>query len=378
MLASLSGLIAVVDGLAPGSLDYDAGDGDVVAPAFEGVNGLDAMAFLLGTDLGFELIPAVVVDGPFGPIEVTPAITLGSLLEGEVGNQSSFTVDFGEGIEPADLSQAHDGDNLVFTIDNGDGTTNTLTLEDVYADGNTSELAVNFADGTALNLSDIPETIEGDDVVSGTEGDETIDAAYLDADGDTVTETDDLIVAGTGNDTMAGGAGNDIFDGGEGTDTVQIEGTWDTFEFNTDTELTLTTSMNDSSAFQTDVLISIEQVLFSDGSSVGISETNDTVTLTENSAAGVRTSITQVDTGNTRTWDTIVTSYGADGTTLTDQVFNYDDGRVLDRDYDANGVKTSQTMTDGANAHAWASYTQTFAADGTLLSTVYVDDMTFV
>ncbi|MGH1579019.1 hypothetical protein, partial [Planktotalea sp.] len=64
-----------------------------------------------------------------------------------------------------------------------------------------------------------------------------------------------------------------------------------------------------------------------------------------------------------------------DGATRTDQVFNYDDGRVLDRDFDASGLRTMQTMTDVDDHYSWASYTQTFDAEGNVTDTTYVYDI---
>ena len=311
LLGALGGLIGVVDGLAPGSVTYDAGQGDVVAPPFEGITGVDAVAFLLGIDRALELIPAVTVDGPFGPIEVTPALTLGDVLDGQVGDQSQFDVVFGDGISPAQISQAQDGDNLVMTIDNGDGTTNMLTLEGVYADGDAGEIAsVVFADGTTLALGDVPETVEGDGIVTGTQRDDVIDGSYTDTDGDTVSSTADVIVAGLGNDTLAGGAGNDSYDGGDGIDTVLLDGTADEFVFAFDTGLTATDTNTTSGLDEgTDTLIDIETVSFSDGSSATVTVAADTLSATTRDATGTQQARSVFDTANTRGWSDYTTTY---------------------------------------------------------------------
>jgi hypothetical protein len=54
--------------------------------------------------------------------------------------------------------------------------------------------------------------------VDGTAGDDRIDAAYVDADGESVGDGDDVILAGAGDDTLAGGAGADTLSGGGGLD----------------------------------------------------------------------------------------------------------------------------------------------------------------
>ncbi|HID07824.1 MAG TPA: hypothetical protein EYP10_11845, partial [Armatimonadetes bacterium] len=305
LLASLSGLIAVVDGLAPGAVTYNAGSGNAVESAFQGISGVAAIAFLLGVDLTAEIIPAVTVDGPFGPVEVTPAMTLGSLLDGQVNDQSQFNVVFGEGIDPADVSQTQDGDNLVFTIDNGDGTVNTLTLEGVYTDGNTDEIAaVVFADGTSLPLDQISETVTGDGTITGTDGDDLIDGSYTDIDGDMVSSGDDIIAAGLGNDTLIGSEGNDIFDGGDGTDTVSLNGAHDEFIFASDGTITVTDSNTTTGTNEgTDTLISIETVTFTDGYHAEIVSGSPITRITFFAGGSTQaTSRVSFDGGNAHSW----------------------------------------------------------------------------
>ncbi|MCF2869851.1 hypothetical protein L0664_02110 [Octadecabacter sp. G9-8] len=367
LLASLSGLIAIVDGLKPATVNYAAGGGNVTAPAFEGISGVAAIAFLLGIDLGFELIPAVTVDGPFGPIEVSAAVTLGSLLDGQVGDQSQFSIAFGEGIAPEDVSQAQYGDDLILTIDNGDGTSGIMTLEGVYADGTADEVAgLTFADGTTLNLDQIPETATGNGTVEGTAGDDLIDAAFVDSDGDGVSAQGDVILAGLGNDTLAGGEGHDTLDGGAGTDTVLLDGAWDEFVFVADGALSVTDTNTVSGVNEgIDTLVSIEAVNFSDRNTAQIveGETRTTVSVLDGDG-GQLLSRTVMDTADDALWTSHTQTFAADGVARIDQVHVYDDGRILDTDYDANGVRTERTMTDVDDAHAWTSYTQTYAADG--------------
>lgn len=56
--------------------------------------------------------------------------------------------------------------------------------------------------------------------VEGTSGDDTIDAAYVDAEGDSIGTGDDQISAGDGNDSVQGSDGDDTVFGGGGSDTL--------------------------------------------------------------------------------------------------------------------------------------------------------------
>ena len=57
-----------------------------------------------------------------------------------------------------------------------------------------------------------------DDIVDGTDTGETIDNSYIDADGDQVDNTGNVIEANGGNDTVFAGTGNDTVTGGDGQD----------------------------------------------------------------------------------------------------------------------------------------------------------------
>lgn len=126
-------------------------------------------------------------------------------------------------------------------------------------------------------------------------------------------------------------------------------------------------------------MIDIEAIGFSDGNRAELTGSNgNTVVTFFAGVSAVKLAMTVLDSSEAHAWTDYTSTYGADGTTLTDQAFNYDDGRVLDREYDTTGVRTSQTRTDVDDAYSWASYTQTFATDGTLIGTVYVDDFILV
>jgi len=210
---------------------------------------------------------------------------------------------------------------------------------------------------------------EPDGIVSGTDNDDAIDAAYVDADGDVVTDGDDI---------MAAGAGDDFYDGGAGQDTVQLDGGLDEFVF----EFTDALIVNDTGATGVDegrdILIDVEELAFSDGSRAEIVQGDTSITITGYAdAASERSSRVVIDTtGDGKAWDVQTNAYAADGTTLTDRTVSYDDGRLVDVDYDASGVRTQQTNTDTEDAYAWDLVTNTYAADGTTLTdrTVSYDD----
>ncbi|MEQ9694605.1 Hint domain-containing protein [Shimia sp. SDUM112013] len=61
---------------------------------------------------------------------------------------------------------------------------------------------------------------KGPGVVDGTENDDLIDATYTDADGDSVTSGDDIVVGGSGSDTIDALEGNDTIIGDGNCDTV--------------------------------------------------------------------------------------------------------------------------------------------------------------
>ena len=204
-------------------LNYASGDGDVsITPT--GPDATAILLFILGLDASTSLSPGV--SAPLG-------MTVGDLIGGlDLPELGSFDVNFGAGITQENVTQEQVGDDLVLTIDNGDGTTNTMTLAGVYADGNADEIAsVNFADGSSVNLSDIDMALlPSDGIVNGTEFADIIDLLSGDpSDGDMITDGvdiinglggDDFIDGADGNDTIHGNGGDDIILGGAGSDRI--------------------------------------------------------------------------------------------------------------------------------------------------------------
>lgn len=126
---------------------------------------------------------------------------------------------FGEGINPADLGFSRSGLNLVIDIA---GTSGTITIENWYADGNLRIEQFLFVDGGAINVrfqgfSPTPTGLH--DWISGTTAGETLQGSA----------GNDILSGRGGRDTLQGGIGNDLLlsdargdtlDGGSGNDTV--------------------------------------------------------------------------------------------------------------------------------------------------------------
>ncbi|MEL7182057.1 MAG: G8 domain-containing protein [Pseudomonadota bacterium] len=83
---------------------------------------------------------------------------------------------------------------------------------------------------------------------------------------------------------------------------------------------------------------------------------------------------TTTDVDDAYIWAEKFVAFTEDGTQRSDLVIKYDDGRVLDIDYDTSGKIAKSVMIDTADAHEWASYTQNFDKNGNVLATVYVED----
>jgi hypothetical protein len=91
-------------------------------------------------------------------------------------------------------------------------------------------------------------------------------------------------------------------------------------------------------------------------------------------AEGVRSQRSVVDAQDAHAWSSHTTTYAADGVTRVDYRVSYDDGRELDADYTAEGVLSQRTMVDVADVYDWQSYVQTYDAAGKLLETDYTYD----
>jgi len=232
------------------SLEFNGDASQSFVPIGDDINPI--LAELIGVSLDEEIGQVPILGTP-----ITLGDTLSTALSslGVPTTLNNFSVDFGDGINAGDVTQSQVGDDLVFNIDDN-GVAKTLTLEDVYADGNADEIAsLNFADGPAI-LSDIPvivsqspddggtapasaniingtnsdNTIFGtaeDDIINGLNGNDFIDGGAGD---DTLRGSggDDTIDGGVGDDSISGGIGNDIVNGGGNNDTIFGQGGNDT------------------------------------------------------------------------------------------------------------------------------------------------------
>ena len=113
-------------------------------------------------------------------------------------------IKFGEGISFADLKFAN-GDNNSLLIFLSDDKTEAIQINNFISNGNYRIEQLEFADGTAKNLSEMGLTFDQYDCA------ETI----------TGTDYDDIIYGNGGNDTLYGGNGNDILSGGTGHDRLE-------------------------------------------------------------------------------------------------------------------------------------------------------------
>lgn len=362
---TLSGLVDQVNSLAV--QDLVVGSGSASFPAFVGMDPLAVLAFLMGVDLDVEIVPAVTTTNPLtgATIVLTPAVTLGDILSDMLDFTPAFNIVLPEGVTPSDVTQSQDGDNLLLTLDTGDGGASVLTFEGVYADGTTNEVAaVIFADGTSVPLDQIATTPVGDGVVTGTAAAELIDATYADSDSDAVSDGDDQVAALGGDDTMAGGLGNDTLDGGEGTDEVLLSGTVLDFAFAHDGVLTVRdTNTADGTDEGTDTLIDVESLRFSDGSTAQIAMVSSGLMVTMYASGSTQASTRKVfDVNNAYAWSEYTQTFGADGQ-RTAQTNTYDDGRVIDYTF-TDGIRSTALATDVDNAYAWDTYAITYDANG--------------
>ncbi|MCF6446097.1 Hint domain-containing protein [Nereida sp. MMG025] len=208
------------------------------------------------------------------------------------------------------------------------------------------------------NLFEGAEATDG--IITGTDGDDVIDETFTDVGGD--------VLSVAGDDTLAGGAGDDVLDGGTGTDTALMDGSVEDFEFSYDTDLLITdTNSADGVDDGTDTLRDIEAVSFADGSNATIEVGAEFTGVTVYDTGGVRLGFERFDSSDSFVWSSIATQFGEDGNTRVDHLTIYDDGRERDRDFDSNGVRTSETTTDVDDAKDWASTTKTYGTDGKTL-----------
>ncbi|MGB7316849.1 MAG: Ig-like domain-containing protein, partial [Planktotalea sp.] len=133
-----------------------------------------------------------------------------------------------------DVGFNNDVDTITYTISDGNGGTDTTTIQvivgtpglDGIVEGTAGSDLIDTTylgdpEGDQIDNSDAiaPETGAQDDVVEAGDGDDTIDAGLGDDYVDAGTG-DDVVTTGEGDDTVFGGTGSDDIDTGEGDDSV--------------------------------------------------------------------------------------------------------------------------------------------------------------
>lgn len=219
-------------------------------------------------------------------------------------------IEFGEGINPADVQMSRDYLDLILTVGN-----DKLTIYKYFSEAGESSYTVNeikFADGTVWTYDQIRvmwnaagdsskgliltgdndnNTLygsSGSDVIYGKNGNDTIDAG----------SGNDIVSGGKGNDTISLGAGDDhlFYNLGDGFDTISDYGNNDTIFFgpgiafsdlkfayvNGDLRIIIKDNPNQGllikNFFSSNLNYKIEEMVFDDGSQYHLSDMGLTLT----------------------------------------------------------------------------------------------------
>jgi len=153
------------------------------------------------------------------------------------------TVRIASGVLPADVKVTRGADHLYLSINNADGTTDRLTLQNWFG---TFQYWLKGDEYKVEQVvfADDPATVWDVSVLSTLANAETEDADYIEgtAGADSINGLggndkiiggagNDILMGGTGNDILLGDAGNDILDGGAGNDNLQGRASNDTYVF---------------------------------------------------------------------------------------------------------------------------------------------------
>lgn len=143
-------------------------------------------------------------------------VPIGNVLSGVlsglgVSTVDNFVIDFGPSVAQSSVSQEQIGNDLVLNYIES-GVSKTMTLQDVYADGNADEIVgLTFDDASVeVDLADIDITAPPPPPIVGTNGYDVL----------TGTDGNDIINALAGNDHIIGSQGADQIDGGAGFDLI--------------------------------------------------------------------------------------------------------------------------------------------------------------
>ncbi|MDU9004543.1 Ig-like domain-containing protein [Sedimentitalea todarodis] len=238
------------DDIHEGGAGDDILIGNLGLDSFDGGDGVDTLDFSYLTQAAtFDLI-AGTVNFSAGGLET--AINIENVIGGSGGDQitGSAADNALEGRGGDDTYTTGEGRDLI-RVGTGGGadvvTDFDIDADQVEIDGalvdpnqtsvgvaisqSGSDVLIAFGTGDSLTLTGVDlaawQAAGPDGIVSGTNGDDLINAAYMDADGDSINDTgqaieglsgDDRIHDGAGDDTVSGGAGRDRFFAGDGAD----------------------------------------------------------------------------------------------------------------------------------------------------------------
>lgn len=184
---------------------------------------------------------------------------------------------------------------------------------------------------------------------------------------DTITgnEGDNAITSGAGNDLLVGSDGADTLDGGAGSDTVQLAGNFADHGFDMTGGIRVTHSGGSA------VLLGIETLQFADGIAVAGSSADGSTFAFTATGAGYVSRVVTLDTGSAGNWASFTDTYDAEGTLLA-RVTLRDDGSSVTEDFTNTGSVVA--LTDDDNLYDWTTYTRTYDAGGQLVSSVMLMD----
>src|SRR5690606_20020625 len=141
------------------------------------------------------------------------------IVAGTAAERRGDVVQFGAGINLADVSFAMSGAALVATIK---GSGDRITIDNYTAQAFADRIAFRFADGAVLGGEAMDKMLLGE--LDGLWGGSGHDAFHGGVGDDVLAglEGDDTLYGGVGNDWMGGGYGNDTyyFGRGDGVDTI--------------------------------------------------------------------------------------------------------------------------------------------------------------
>lgn len=181
-----------------------------------------------GTDLMVAGTESNLMEGGSGTETYAFAPGFGNtVLETAAVEDGTNTIQFAAGIDPSQLSYAQQGANLVITVAQANGQSDTLVLANYFVDANSIN-SLSFADGPNVTSAQINQQFtefattstgalqfaSGNSTLVSTNGNDTLVA--------NAAGMPDTLIGGTGTDLLVAGIGYTEMDGGTGTETYEI------------------------------------------------------------------------------------------------------------------------------------------------------------